>query len=117
MIINYQLKKHTSNPRLNNVNPPHDSTEQLIQKVVDEKRSKQLVNAKAMALLSSYNISDHDNCLVFYLTENEPNIKNNKEAIEHWVKAELIERNIDELSMRFKLLLSCIDPTIDLSEF
>jgi hypothetical protein len=118
MIKNYSQQKNTSlNLRLNEGNHPQAHIELLIQNVSSDKRKKHLVNIKVRALLTLFYINEHDNCLVFYLAGNEPNIKNNKEAIEHWVKAELIERNIDELSMRFKRLLSRIDPTIDLSEF
>lgn len=117
MIKNHSQQKNTSlNLRLNEGNPPQAPIELLIQNVSADKRKKCLVNLKARALLTLFYINEHDNCLVFYLAGNEPNIQNNKEAIEHWVKAQLVESSIDELNMRFKSLLSRIDSSVNLSE-
>lgn len=118
MIINYPQQKYTPLIiRSNEINTPQAPIELLIQKVGDENREKRFVNNKVKYLLSLYNINEHDNNLVYYFTEGEPNIKNNKEAIASWVKAELAGGDIEVLSMRFKNLLSRIDPTVDLSEF
>ena len=118
MIKNHSQQINTSlNLRLNEGNSPQTPIELLIQNVSVDKRKKRLVNIKVRALLTLFYINEHDNCLVFYLTGNEPNIKNNKEAIESWVKAELAGGDVETLNTRFKNLLSRIDPCVDFSEF
>jgi len=118
MIINYPQKKQIPlGFGVNEINTPQDSINQFIQNVDDEKRKNRLESHKVSSLITLFNINEHDNCLVFYLTGNEPNIKNNKDAIGAWVKAELAEDNIEILNIRFKNLLSRIDPSADFSEF
>lgn len=118
MIENHSQQKITSlNLRSNEGNLPQAPIELLIQNVSADKRKKHLVNNKVRALLTLFNINEHDNSLVVYLAGNEPNIKNNKAAIDSWVKSELGEGDVETLNIRFKNLLSRIDPTVDLSEF
>lgn len=120
--------QHQKNIKVDDANSPQTSIGEILRSAMEEKRRKQFVNSQVNALLSLYRIDGHDNCLVpyfisnlvSYFVTNEPTIKNNKQAIEAWVISELDERgecDIEVLNNRFKTLLSCIDPTVDLFNY
>ncbi|MBA6349864.1 hypothetical protein [Colwellia sp. BRX8-9] len=119
MTIHYLLATHISlNQCSENVGRVQKSIELRIQEIEAEKRQKRVVSNLANTFLVYFKINEHDTRLVSYFTGNEAYIKNNKEAIELWVKAELVEEDcIDVLHMKFKNILSRIDPTVDLSEY
>jgi ribulose bisphosphate carboxylase small subunit len=109
----------TLNINLHDIVSPKEVVEQSIEQLETEGQLKHFVRDKAKFLIRLYNIDEHGNDMVLYFAGHEPNINNNRKAIETWVMTQLTLEgiNVDEVDKEFTTLLSSIDPTVELCEF
>ena len=107
-----------------NINPQEMvSSEEVFEQSIEQQETKNqlkhFVRDKTKYLIGLYNINELENNMVLYFAGHEPNIKNNRKAVESWLMTQLTLEgtNADELDNKFRILLSRIDPTVELCEF